>query len=175
MRIIFLVIKELLIKWSRRILEGFIAVFITIIFTFCPILLAASRPWTEGSFGENFGRKFLSYWENGEIVLPILGLCGFITVTLFRYGKSRIRERILLFVVLVLAFVSGSSVSESDGFEQPLATEIIFAGYCIYLFLVLMCIGLIAAIEPPKPQGRNSNEKADRLLMDVKKERLKSR
>ncbi len=175
MKIIFLEIKEWLIKCSRRILTGFIAVFITIIFTFCPILLAASRPWTEGSFGENFWRKFLSYWENGEIVLPILGLCGFITVTLFRNGISRKWERILFFVVFVLALVSGSSVSESDGFEQPLAPEIIFTGYCIYLLLVFMCIGLIAAIEPPNPPGRNSNKNANILLKDVEKERHKSR
>ncbi len=143
---------------------------ITMLFTFIPILLVASLPWTHdinGSFGDDFWNSFASYWENGEMVLPILGLCGFITVTLFRYGISRTWEKIILLTVTVIALLSGLFVSESDGFELPLATLIIYSGYFIYLFLAVVCIGLIAVIEPPKSIRMNSSEPGYKLLKDA--------
>ena len=163
-------IKDWFYRWCIRILRGIRDVAITFFVTFIPIGIAASQPWSEGNF--NFSgilNNFFEYWENGEIILPILGLTGYSIISLVRKDHMGNVSKVLLIFLIIIVLIGGGLVSESNGFKDPLDMFIIKVGWILYFASALICIYLIATNETPVPKSREkqSIENASKILEKV--------
>ena len=158
---------EPVFSWRRnlicRVFHALREVAITIALTFLPVAFAASLPWTETDWGSGkFAARFLDYWANGELALPILAMCGAISAILFS------RQAPVAGVSLVLlGLLCGLGMGESDGFSKDLDSTILRVGFWIYVGLAVIWIWLIAAHKTPEPGLRS--EKSSKILDEARR------
>ena len=165
-------------NWVRDKAEGiaksFIEVLITAIFTFVPFVVL-SIDWVEPD-GVDAGRLaagFLGFWRAGEIVLPILGLCGAVAALLALnsgYFSWPIRVFVIV-MVLVCTLGGGAALSESDGFSQDLNAELIRIGFACYAMLAFIWFLLVAKLRLTELKSRSSDQSARAILNEANRRR----
>lgn len=149
---------------------------ITVLLTFAPFIIVASLPYwlEESSVDFSYWSLFHDYWDNGQIVLPILSLCGFISVILIRDRISKsgiIINSVFLGIVMLL---SGVAISQSDGFTVTLSKSVIFLGYLTYLLLFALCI-VLKYVGGADIDVRDSGRSSMDIISDVNKLRTEER
>ena len=134
---------------------------VTISLTFVPFLLLSFK-WleTDGSnTSGDFLGVFFGYWQAGEIVLPILGLCGAVTA-LLALNKGYFEwwtHAIVSIFILVCVLGSGSSLIKTDGFTDELNSQIIITGFFVYGALAFIWIWLASTVRTTEPTTRQSD------------------
>lgn len=148
--------------------RAFAEIGMSAIFTFLPILLF-SIPLLDGGqkiSRENILSNFISYWNSGELVLPILGICGAIT-SVVALNKESIKGVQIFFSLafMVLAAAGGGYLlGNNRGFLTDLHIEIVWALFGAYLFLLVIWFGLAVAVNHGPEKGPSSDERANDLL-----------
>ncbi|MEQ9682660.1 MAG: hypothetical protein RLO49_08125 [Rhodospirillales bacterium] len=153
-------------------------VVVTVCFTFIPFFFLSIK-WLEVE-GENTQQTltdaFLGYWQAGEIVLPILGLCGAVAALLalnvgyFAWWAHAVVGAILL----VFTFGGGAALTGTGGFNQPLNPELITVGFAGYATLALLWFVLAAIVRTTEPHTRASDQVARTILEQANEHRGKS-
>ncbi|MFD2256510.1 hypothetical protein ACFSSA_07475 [Luteolibacter algae] len=157
--------------------KSFFEVIVTVVFTFIPFFFLSIK-WSESegaNTSEAFSDTFYGYWQGGEIVLPILGLCGAIAV-LLALNKGSFAwwaHALVVLVILGATIGGGAALKGSDGFNKDLNGEIITAAFVIYLFLAVLWLVLAAAVRINKPKPRESDLRAQDILRQVNERRAK--
>lgn len=139
-----------------------IEVFFALIFTFMPIVLL-SIPF-RSSTGEltrsAMESRFVSFFQSGEIVLPILAICGSIAaITAVNHRSiSKFLHVICWACLLSAAIGSGFALAQTDGFSAELYPQIIEAGFIIYGFLLALwfvtAVRAYSSEKLPDPEDR---------------------
>lgn len=161
------------------IAKSFFEVMVTVCFTFIPFFFLSIR-WTKAESEINtkgIAETFLSYWQAGEIVLPILGLCGAVTA-LLALNKGYFSwwvHAIVGVIMLVFVFGGGAALIGSDGFNKDLNTELIDAGFACYGILALVWFLLAIKARLTEPEVRRSDESAQDILSKVNAQRGRAR
>lgn len=139
-----------------------IEVFFAVMFTFAPILLL-SIPFriSEGELTKSaMWEKFLSFWESGEIILPILAVCGAIAaLAVVHHRKISVGLHVVCwFSLLTISIGCGFALSQTEGFSATLYPEIIRIGFLIYVGLLVLwfAIAVVAyrSESTPDPEKR---------------------
>jgi hypothetical protein len=144
---------------------------ITVFFTFFPIALLSIplRGNENGLSKENVWENFWSYWTAGELVLPILGLCGVIA------SAAAINNRILnkfwaFFAPIVAvgcALAAGYALGDSNGFKNELYPQIISFGFVLYFLMLVFWFFLSVSVNSTS-ERLNPEERALALLRKKK-------
>lgn len=150
-------------------------VLITVSFTFLPFVILAIRwPADEGGNTQHaISAEFLGYWQSGELVLPILGLCGSVTALLALntgYFYWWVHAAVGV-IVLILALGGGAALAESDGFNAALNAELVVAGFVLYLCLAVVWLLLAAVVRSTEPTPRASDKRALMILEQARMRR----
>ncbi len=159
---------------SKSIFE----VFVTIGFTFFPFFfLSIKWPETQGSNTQStLSDAFFAYWQAGEIVLPIFGLCGAVAALLalnkgyFSWGVHALVSATILF----FAFGGGAALIGSDGFNKTLNPELVTFGFFGYAILAFVWFLLAAKVRTTEPTTRKSDQKARSILDEANARRNKA-
>ena len=140
--------------------KSFFEVFATICFTFIPFFFLSIR-WLEAD-GSNTSKSlsdaFLDYWQAGEMVLPILGLCGAVAALLalnigyFAWWVHAVVVTIILFFTIG----GGAALTGTDGFNKDLNSELITFGFVGYAILAILWFLLAAKVRMTEPTTRKS-------------------
>ena len=134
--------------WIGRVGMGLLESIFTLFFTFLPIVLIALTHSLD-NHEKTFLNSFFGYWKSGEIVLPILGLCGYIwAIIITRYPKEK-RGWIYLLITFTFTAFSVYMLGFYEGFEKPLPSVLINIFWGMYIFLWISSVFLIAFSEPP--------------------------
>lgn len=160
-------------SWFRKIqvdpiIRPGVEVAITALFTFAPIALI-SFPFVDSSTqtqNPDFSTTFWSYWNSGEIALPILGLCGalFGATTLNREAFSRYWISFSLILTALIVMTSSYIIGTTKGFSADLFPYVITAGFFVYgVLLIMLWITSILNAFSPKEHS-SSDERAKELL-----------
>ncbi len=146
-------------------------------FTFFPFLLL-STPLAQASGTLNsasVGSKFWSYFDSGEIALPILSLCGSIIAVAFT--RRRALNEFLFFLALsmsiLIAIIASYAIGVSEEFTEVLYPLFTWTGFTLYGALLLLwgILGFTANIE--KETG-NPEDRAQKLLEQARQVRARS-
>lgn len=142
------------------------------LFTFGPFLLL-SVPWVASSgelTGPTVANKFWTFWDNGQIALPILGLCGAIASVAALNGRV-IPNWLNVFAWLVAIGVAGAgwfALAETKGFSELLNNEIVSFGFIAYALLAILWI-VLNVIANSRSENLSSDERARGLLEEMKR------
>lgn len=167
--------KELISDKSPGFFKALFEVIVTVAFTFLPFAILSIK-WLK-SDGENTAvgaaNIFWGYWQAGEIVLPILGLCGAVTALLalnVGYFSWWVHALVGL-LVLVLTIAGGAVLIGTGGMKEVLNSEVITFGFWGYAILAATWLTLITCVRVTEPKPRVSDHKARVLLDDVNAKR----
>ena len=136
-------------------------VLVTICFTFIPFFFLSIK-WldSEGSnTSKTLSDTFFGYWQAGEIVLPILGLCGAVTALLalnIGFFAWWVHAGVG-FVILIFTVAGGAALTGTDGFNDPLNSELITIGFGGYVVLAFLWFLLAMKVRTTEPTTRTSN------------------
>lgn len=164
-------LKEWFSENSADVLKSFVEVCVTICFTFIPFFFLSIR-WLQAD-GSNTSKTlwdtFTTYWQAGEIVLPILGLCGGVTALLALnagYFAWWVRSLVGI-LILVFTLGIGAALFVSDGFSSPLNSGPINVGFFAYAFLAFVWFLLSARVRTTEARPRDSDNFANSILDEV--------
>lgn len=159
-------------EWFRRMLPNFFKslfeVTATLCFTFIPFFflsikwLAADGANTQSTILE----AFFGYWQAGEIVLPILGLCGAVAALLalnIGYFPWWVHALVGV-IVLGVTIGGGAALTSSGGFKHSLNSELITAGFFGYALLAFLWLILAVTVRTTQPKIRSSDSRANDIL-----------
>lgn len=170
--------KEWAVERIPGVFKSFFEVFVTICFTFIPFFFLSIR-WLE-SEGSNTSKTlsdtFFGYWQAGEIVLPILGLCGAV-VALLALNTGYFAwwvHAIVGSIILVFTIGGGAALTGTDGFNNVLNPELITIGFLGYATLALLWFLLAAKVRTTEPKTRGSDQKARSILAEAEARRNKA-
>jgi len=142
-------------------------VLFTALFTFGPFFLLAV-PWVASSgelSGPTVSNKFWTFWDNGQIALPILGLCG--AIASVAALNSRVIPHVLnvfaWFVAIGIAGAGWFALAETKGFSEVLNDEIVSLGFIAYALLAALWVTL-NVISNSRSENPTSDERARSLL-----------
>lgn len=159
-------------------LKSFFEVIVTICFTFIPFFFLSIK-WA-ASQGPNTSNSlssaFFQYWQAGEIVLPILGLCGAVVALLalnVGYFSWWIHAAVGT-IILVFTIGGGAALTGSDGFNKALNAELITFGFIGYAALAFLWFLLATRVRTTEPQTRRSDQKALTILQEANERRNKA-
>ena len=163
----------------ESISKSLIEVMVTVCFTFVPffILSIAWKRVEQNDDAGSFFHKFWSYWQAGEIVLPILGLCGAVTA-LLALNKGYFSwwvHALVAIAILVVALGGGAALIGSDGFNEDLNVEVIKWGFVCYGILALVWFFLVATVRVTEPGVRKSENAAQKILNEARVRRGQAR
>ena len=167
--------KDWLVDNMPGILKSLLEVSVTIGFTFIPFLFL-SIDWPDDQSPNTLttlSDAFFKYWEAGEIVLPLLGLCGAVSA-LLALNKGYFSWWVHMpvgTIVLLFAMGGGAALIGSDGFNNTLSPEIVRFGFIGYISLVILWFLLAAALRLTEPKTRRSDQSARSLLAEVNSRR----
>lgn len=166
------------VNWLE-ILDGmaksFFEVIVTICFTFIPFFFLSIK-WSKKD-GTNSSHalfdSFQGYWEAGEIVLPILGLCGAVVALLaLNVGYFAWWIHALVgAVILVFTFGGGAALIGTDGFKDSLNSELIEIGFIGYIVLAVIWFVLASIVRGTNPKTRNSAKSSKDVLDEANRRR----
>jgi uncharacterized membrane protein len=151
--------------------RAFTEIAVTVIFTFLPILLF-SIPIIAGGdeiSAETVGSNFWSYWNSGELVLPLLGLCGTV-VALISLNSSLLPGWLRttgLILALIISAGGGYLLGTNRGFGNILLSEVVVATFVVYLVVILLWFGLSVKVN----HGPESVSDAEDRVGDLLKEK----
>lgn len=170
--------KEWIVERMSGFSKSFFEVFVTICFTFIPFFfLSIKWPKTQGGNTKaTIVDAFLEFWQAGEMVLPILGLCGAVAA-LLALNKGYFAWWVHALVgatVLFFAFGGGAALIGSDGFNEALNAELIRFGFIGYMVLAFLWFVLAAVVRTTEPTTRKSDEKARSILEEANLRRSKT-
>lgn len=161
-----------------EVLKSLFEVFTTVGFTFVPFCFLSIK-WLEAD-GKNtqstFFQAFSGYWQAGEIVLPIFGLCGAVAALLV-LNKGYFPWWIHAITVLIILFFtlgSGAALTGTNGFKEALNPELIMVGFIGYMILALIWFALAAAVRTTEARPRTSDQSARSILNNANERRGKS-
>src|SRR3990167_1643138 len=154
------------------ICQSIAEVIFTSLFTFGPFLLL-SVPWVASSgelSGATVANKFWTFWDNGQIALPILGLCGAIASVAALNGRV-IPNFLNVFTWLIAIGVAGAgwfALAETKGFSEVLNNEIVSFGFITYGLLAVLWV-VLNVIANSRSENPTSDERARILLAAMKR------
>lgn len=142
---LLLLLRSIFWSWPKENVNGIcrsvVEVLVPAIFTFGPLaVISAPIFYNKDELNHpGFISTFSGHWDSGEIIIPVLGLCGsmfaLVCMNFFKYGSF------FGFVTIILAaavtFIGGITLGGNGGFSSPLTwLQIKFwlAVYCIGLF-----------------------------------------
>jgi len=170
-------LKDRMMDRISGVSKSFFEVFVTICFTFVPFFFLSIK-WLEAE-GSNTRKTlsdtFLGYWQAGEIVLPILGLCGAVAALLalnVGYFAWWIHA-IVGAIILVFTIGGGAALTGTDGFNQALNPELITVGFVGYGVLALLWFILAAKVRTTEARPRASDRSARSILDEANARRGK--
>jgi len=146
---------------------------VTVIFTFLPILLF-SIPIIAGGdeiTAEAIGGNFWSYWNSGELVLPLLGLCGTI-VALISLNSSLFPgwlRTIGLILAVIVSAGGGYLLGTNRGFGKMLLTEVVVATFIVYLVVIFLWFILAVMVNHGPRSAPDAEDRADDLLEEKRR------
>lgn len=152
--------KDCVMERISGILKSFFEVFVTICFTFIPFFFLSIR-WleTEGAnTSTSLSGSFFGYWQAGEIVLPILGLCGAVAA-LLALNIGYFAWWVHAFVgaiILIFTIGGGAALTGTDGFNNDLNSELITVGFVGYAILAFLWFLLAVTVRTTEPETRKS-------------------
>lgn len=157
----FKVCKEWAMERISGVAKSGFEVFVTICFTFIPFFFLSIK-WldSEGSnTSKTLSDTFFGYWQAGEIVLPILGLCGAVTALLaLNIGYFSWWVHALVgAIILVFTIAGGAALTGTDGFNNVLNSELITVGFVGYAVLAFLWFLLAIKVRTTEPTTRTSN------------------
>jgi len=171
-------VKDWTMERISGVSKSFFEVFVTICFTFVPFFFLSIK-WLE-SEGSNTSKSlsdtFFGYWQAGEIVLPILGLCGAVAALLalnIGYFSWWIHA-VVGAIILVFTIGGGAALTGSDGFNNALNAELITFGFIGYAVLAVLWFLLAAKVRTTEPTTRRSDQKARSILDEANARRSKA-
>jgi hypothetical protein len=144
---------------------------ITVVFTFLPFFFLSVN-WRKiegGNTTSSVSDNFMDFWSSGEIVLPVLGLCGAVTAHL-TLNKGYFEWWIHAFAGVLIAFHvlgGGAALFVGGGFSQELNSEIIWFGFSGYGVLALVWLYLANRVRSTEAKPRDSNKSAKKILEDA--------
>lgn len=142
-------------------------VFITVFFTFFPIALLSVplRGKEDGLSWEKVGENFWSYWTSGELVLPILGLCGVIASV--AAINNRVLNKFWAFFAPIIAvgcaLAGGYALGDTDGFSNELYPQVVSFGFLLYAGMLVVWFFLSVSVNSIS-ERQNPEERAKALL-----------
>jgi len=157
------------------IMKSLLEVSVTIGFTFFPFLFL-SIDWPDDQSPNTLSSlsdAFFKYWEAGEIVLPLLGLCGAVSA-LLALNKGYFSWWVHMpvgIIVLLFAMGGGAALIGSDGFSNALSPELVKFGFVGYILLVILWFILAAAVRLTEPKARRSDQNARSVIAEANSRR----
>ena len=146
--------------------------FISAVFTFLPFFLIA-YPFEKGGKGltlESYWSEFISYWQAGELTLPLLSSCGALLAVLIsrRRGLNGGFFVINLIFAAIIMISSSFVLSESQNFTIELShSGLMFCVICYALTNVLL---VVTSFFTDEIDGApNGDERAVNLLREKRK------
>ncbi|MCR9140269.1 MAG: hypothetical protein NXI27_30110 [Alphaproteobacteria bacterium] len=167
--------KELFMERIGGYAKSFFEVFTTVCFTFVPFFFLSIR-WqeTDGSNSlPSIWKAFSSFWQSGEIVLPLLGLSGAV-VSLLALNVGYFSwwvHAMIGALILVFTIGGGAALTGSRGFDVPLNNELVVTGFVGYGLLALVWFLLAAKVRTTEPKLRSSGESAQSILEQARRRR----
>ncbi|NPD16132.1 hypothetical protein HOY34_13080 [Xinfangfangia sp. D13-10-4-6] len=170
---------EVCMEWLSDKLPGFtkslFEVIVTVGFTFIPFFFLSIK-WLKSdgaNTASSLSGSFLGFWQSGEVVLPILGMCGAVVALLaLNVGYfSWWVHAIVGLVVLIFTIGSGAVLIATGGMKQSLNSELITVGFVSYVSLALIWLFLAAVVRTTEARPRGSDRYARKLLDQVNKQR----
>lgn len=167
--------RDWLIDSMPAIMKSLLEVSVTVGFTFIPFLFL-SIDWPDDQSPNTIltlSDAFFEYWEAGEIVLPLLGLCGAVSALLALnkgYFSWWVHMPVGIFI-LFFAMGGGAALIGSDGFNNALSPELVKLGFVIYVLLAILWFGLAAAVRLIEPKTRRSDWNARKVLKEANSRR----
>lgn len=148
--------------------------FFSVTFTFLPFLLL-SIPLAQSKGALEFssvGSKFWSYFNSGEIALPILSLCGAIAAIAFT--RHRALNDVLVFIAsaasILVAMVASYAIGVSEEFGQVLYPLITWAGFGAYAALLVLW-GVLGHSASKEKDTENPEKRVDDILDEAHRRR----
>lgn len=151
--------------------RAFFEVSVTVCCTFIPFIFISVK-WSQTQ-GPNtlssLGYTFCQYWQAGQIVLPIFGLCGAVAALLvLNNGYFPLWVHALVGAVLIIFNIGGgAALTGSDGFNKSLNPELVYIGFGGYAVLAVVWFLLVSWVRNREPQPRSSDQMAQSILKDV--------
>lgn len=148
-----------------------VEVLLTVIMTFLPLLLL-SMPIIKG--GEDFSEaaianNFSSYLNSGEIVLPILSICGTMLAILGLHSRKFRSPWIVLSIIAttVLLLVSGYVLGTNRGFSGELQSPVFYGLIALYVVAVVFWFFMTWTARKEGETRSNAEERANQLLKQL--------
>ena len=153
-----------------------VEVFLSALFTFGPIaLLATPFVPADGEFSrKSFDARFWSFFDSGEIALPVLAISGvvFAIAVLDRKILPNWLSVASLLLAMVFALSATFALSSSNGLADKLHPEIVYWGFVLYSVMAFVWLTLLIRIQASIDRG-NAEERADSILSE--RDRLEGR
>lgn len=149
-------------------LKSLFEVTVTVGFTFVPFFFLSIK-WLKSDGGNTQSSMldaFWGFWQAGEIVLPIFGLCGAVAALLaLNVGYfSWWVHAVVGIIVLIFTIAAGAALIGTEGMKKALNPELIYAGFFGYLLLAVMWWTLAAYVRTTEPRLRTSDRNARTLI-----------
>jgi hypothetical protein len=167
--------KDWLVGIMPGVMKSLLEVSVTIGFTFIPFIFL-SIDWPNDQSPNTLSTlsdEFFKYWEAGEIVLPLFGLCGAVSA-LLALNKGYFSWWVHMpvgTIVLLFAMGGGAALIGSDGFKNAISPELVRWGFVGYILLVGLWFVLAAAVRLTEPKTRRSDQKARSVLDEANSRR----
>ncbi|MEP3115817.1 hypothetical protein [Nisaea sp.] len=150
-------------------------VFFTVLFTFLPIAII-STPVIMGTEKLDFNTiktNFISYWTSGEIILPLLGVCGAI-MSITISNRKEIHGSLFSFSIIlsvIVAICGGYILGTNRGFKNDLLPDMLTYCFAAYFVSVAMWLIVNTFVEIGPQKQLSSDERASKLLNEAKERR----
>ncbi|NVJ96893.1 MAG: hypothetical protein HWE25_02010 [Alphaproteobacteria bacterium] len=161
------------VEYKTEIKNSFWEVGITVLCTFVPFLVI-SVPLFQGSGQLPFFDAFLTYWKNGQLVLPIIATCGaLISLITLHSEKFSSGYRVFMMVSLLsLLLMCGTVLNGSNSFTNALDETVFIAGFLIYLAMIITWLVTLIYKGTYKTPTRGTEARAEQIINE-KNERRK--
>lgn len=151
--------------------HAFVEVFLTVMMTFLPLLLL-STPIMKGGDNLSSGTiidNFSAYLNSGEIVLPILSICGTILAILGLHSR-KFKSPWIVASIIIAAFMlltSGYILGTNRGFSGELNKDIFIGLILVYIFAIIFWFFMAWKSHREDESRENPEERANKLLKQM--------